>query len=762
MRRTAYQVLAASAASFALAQLLPAEPLGGVRGMLVVLPVVAALFASVGRSAGRNRPSVVEVVVWGGWILLALQHQALGIPGASGIVAAVGLALAGARTLALAVRLRRRIEPPVLWPFFALPLALYLFAWPWTTTARFPDGDEPYYLLLTHSLAEDGDVDLADEYREEAWRSFTTVPVEPQPGDPMGPDGEIYSRHNALLPLSLAPLYRLAGPFGAQLGMLALAAAAAAAGLAAARARFPGAPRGALAAWAILAFAPPLVLYAGQFWVEVPAALLVALVFWSLAQLDRRESVAGTFTTRNAFLVLALALVALPLLKLRFLALALPLGVLAFARLRSSANRRRELALLAAATLLALGLWNTWRFGNPLRMYAGSDLAILGVPLGAQLRGGFGLFFDAAFGLFALAPIWLLLVPAVHLALRRLHRHAGQASFVRLAEVAAFVPYLLLIGMRREWYGGWSPPFRYGVVLLPALALLLAPLFATKRPTFGLRWLGATLSALSATVALVYLVHPAWVYSLANGSSRLLDELSRNFAGDLVRLFPSMVRVRPATWIVPIALSLAVLVIALAGGRVRRSALAHPRFLWHSAVLGLLLLWSTLLAAAQRLPTSRIEFEDSWVSHQRGALFPERWTVDRTRFDGGWALRHTGQVSARPVAGGRSCRLAIRLLPVVEPASPLALEVRAGERLVATLSLPTTEAGETGDARARTPDTLPWVTLEAGPFAIAGGEELAFRAVGPATAGAAGSAGSAGSDTARSFVVLDRADLFWQ
>ncbi|MEO7795596.1 MAG: hypothetical protein ABIV06_12575, partial [Thermoanaerobaculia bacterium] len=238
MRRTAFQVLAASGASFALAALLPALPLGGVRGMLVVLPVVAALFASVGRAANGHRPTglrprnslpALECALWGGWIVLALQHFALGLPGSSAIIAGSGLALAGARTWTLAVRLRRRIAAPELWPFFALPLALYLFAWPWTTTARAPDGDEPYYLMLTHSIAHDGDVDLANDYAEQAWRSFTTVAVAPQPGDPTGADGEIYSRHSALLPLVLAPLYFLAGPFGAQLGMLALAAAAAAA-----------------------------------------------------------------------------------------------------------------------------------------------------------------------------------------------------------------------------------------------------------------------------------------------------------------------------------------------------------------------------------------------------------------------------------------------------------------------------------------------------------------------------------------------------
>ncbi len=761
MSRTAWQILAASAVSFALAALLPASPLGGVRGMLVVLPVVAALFASVGRAAAGNRPSALELALWAGWAVLALQHFALGLPGSSAIVAGVGIALAGGRVLTLAVRLRRRIALPGLWPFFALPLALYLFAWPWTTTARAPDGDEPYYLLLTHSLAQDADVDLADEYRDQAWRSFTTVPVAPQPGDPTGPHGEIYSRHSALLPLVLSPLYLLAGPFGAQLGMLALAAAAAAAGLAAARTRFGDRPRGLLAAWMLLAFTPPLLLYAGQFWVEVPAALLLALVLRALARLNPAGRPGATESAnRSELLALALPLVALPLLKLRFLALALPLGALAVARLRGSGRyrqHRRELLLLAAAMLFALGLWNLARYGNPLRMYGGSDLAIFAVPLSDHLRGDFGLFFDVAFGLFALAPIWLLLLPALVAAVanhppeepRRLPAPpAPLALTAPIAELGALVPYILLIGMRREWYGGWSPPFRYGVVLLPAFALLMPMLFGTRRPARGLRALCAALAALTSAIALLYLVHPAWAYSLANGSSRLLDELSHELPVDLVRLLPSMVRPRPATWLVPLLLALAVTAPLLwrrggGGSRHLQAAQRRRRVVWPLAALCLLLAWSGLLFAAARLPTSRIEFEDAWVSHRGGALFPERWTVDRSRFDGGWALRRNAEVTAQPVGGGDTCRLAIRLLSAVRPQAPLALELRAGARLVATLPIPPADdrAGSTAPG---------WVTLEVGPFPVATGEVLSFRAVGPPNPGRG------------SFVVLDRAEVHWQ
>ncbi len=191
-------------------------------------------------------------------------------------------------------------------------------------------------------------------------------------------------------------------------------------------------------------------------------------------------------------------------------------------------------------------------------------------------------------------------------------------------------------------------------------------------------------------LALVYLVHPAWAYSLADGSSRLLDELSAGSTVDLVRFFPSMVRTRPATWIVPLVVTLVVLGIGWrgAGRRSPRTRSSAASFAWPLAALTLLLGWSALLLAAQKLPTARIEFEDTWVRHRGGALFPERWTVDRTRFDGGWALRPGAEIAVVPVAGGSTCRLVLRVAPFPGPQAALALEVRAGERLVATLDLP--------------------------------------------------------------------------
>ncbi len=67
------------------------------------------------------------------------------------------------------------------------------------------------------------------------------------------------------------------------------------------------------------------------------------------------------------------------------------------------------------------------------------------------------------------------------------------------------MPYLVLVAPRSEWYGGWSPPFRYALVALPLLALALVPLLAERRRA-GARALLTGLAALTLALTLVWLV----------------------------------------------------------------------------------------------------------------------------------------------------------------------------------------------------------------------------------------------------------------
>ena len=81
--------------------------------------------------------------------------------------------------------------------------------------------DEPQYLLTAISLAEDHDLDVADELAAGRWRAFHAAPL-PEQTRPL-PSGRRLSPHDPLLPLLLALPVALGGWVGAKLAMAALA-----------------------------------------------------------------------------------------------------------------------------------------------------------------------------------------------------------------------------------------------------------------------------------------------------------------------------------------------------------------------------------------------------------------------------------------------------------------------------------------------------------------------------------------------------------
>ena len=89
--------------------------------------------------------------------------------------------------------------------------------------------------------------------------------------------------------------------------------------------------------------------------------------------------------------------------------------LLAMAWLYAGRPRRPLLVIAGLLTVVGGGIlaYNSWVYGNPLKVHSLDEAAFYRQPLGAFARGLSGFFFDGAFGLFAAAPIWMLLVPAV-------------------------------------------------------------------------------------------------------------------------------------------------------------------------------------------------------------------------------------------------------------------------------------------------------------------------------------------------------------
>jgi len=716
------------------------------RWTLALLPLVVLALAWIARACrrrgGRRLPPRLvlgEAVALVLLVTVILGHRSLGIADAAPALAAALFALLGVHVLAQVVALRpllgagggdpaaqdRRAahgRPSVL--FFVLPLVVYCAVLPWSAENRQPDGDEPYYLLLAHSIAYDFDVDLANNYAAADWRRFMDREIAPQPGDQRGPEGQIYSRHNAFFPAVLALPYRLGGRVGVLVALSAIAAALAWVGLRLALRTVPGRQSGALLAYGVLAFAPPLLLYSHQVWVEVPAALAVAVAF---ERLLAARSGRVTASDPAYWLPFAASVAVLPFLKMRFALIAGPLVLLAWWR---TGRSRRVVAVLAGSLVVALGavlVINQVRFGNPLKIHAWQELDLAAFSPASYAEGFFGLFWDAAFGLFFFAPIWLLVIPAAALAVRteRPDRVPGPGSdrapagsarwsaddehrrcAVLAGEIALLsLPYLALTAPRTEWYGGWSPPFRYGVVLLPLLVAVLAPVLATRRRP-GARALLAALGLATAVLTLVWMAIPGWTYDFADGRTRLLDALSDSLSADVARFFPSYVRPRLASWLWPPLSALAVGLLWWRPRRRRRlpGLVAGPT-LGAPAVAGAALLLLALAAlpwTGRHLATHVVEFEDPWVIHDGGHLQPEPWTVARSSYRSGWVIRPFEEVRVPVVPGGGALELAIELELGRNNPDPLTLEVAAGDRVLARW---TGEEGEEVPSR-----------LELGPF----------------------------------------------
>lgn len=613
-----------------------------------LLPLLVSGFAAL-RHRNRGYPSPAGRVSWlaavAGWGVLAVAWQNLALPHAAPVVAAAGaLLLAGWLATQLPGLLRRLagtrgVLPPRV--FFLLPFLVYLSALPWLQNRHTPGGDEPFFLLVAHSIAYDGDIDLANNYADDDALAYLPTSIEPQPGDPVGDEGQVYSRHPPAVPLLLALPYRLGGRTGATLFMMALAAGVAWAGLALAREIHPRRRRGQLLAWLALAFCSPLAVYSYRFWAEVPAALGLALASVLILR-HQSERVPDT-----AYLLgLALLLACPMLIKLRFGLVSVPLAMLAWWRMghRWRVGTRWRSALTVGAVLLIIGsavvVLNLAQFNQVLGMNSLQALDLGRYSMNDWLTGLAGQFLDGAFGLAGTYPIWLLLLPALVLTCRTRPLSRGL--------LLAWVPYFLILLPRSNAFSQFAPAFRYAFAVLPVLAACMVPAFEDRRAS--VRMVTRALAGLTVVLTIVWTVQPEWTVHRVTGTTHLIDRLQLVTHGDLGRFFPSYLRVRTAAW----AWAGAVLLLAACW----RWWPARPKLRGLATPL-LLLATSSIAWTASHAPTRTLEFEDSWVEHHGGREFPEPWKPwAQPR---AWRLAPGDRIRIPVVAGGPVLQPSLRL-----------------------------------------------------------------------------------------------------
>jgi hypothetical protein len=364
-----------------------------------------------------------------------------------------------------------------------VPIAFFLVVWTLTTHGKFSNsGDEPHYLMVAESLWSDGDLDVANNYRNGDGRWFGNETLEAGPHVRATLDGRVWSTHDVGLAVAVLPVYVAAtrasvllpdsllvtirqprGLFAYSLVSLSLVVLTAL-GLGLLINGFSQHAPAARAALVVLVvgLSPPVLSHAFLVFPETVAFFIVCLVVWLAVVPDSELT-----TRRVAFVVAVVGL--MPWLHRKYSFLVFGLVFLLVSRHAGWLRQQppRLLAGLAVLAVLPQGLLHAWTlhawgtFGGPQMVDA------LPFAPASAVAGGLGLLFDRERGLAGYAPVYLI-VPACWALSWKIYR----PWLVPLAVL--FLPMAAFSG----WFAGFSPAARH---LVPLVPLAVAPVAEALR-----------------------------------------------------------------------------------------------------------------------------------------------------------------------------------------------------------------------------------------------------------------------------------------
>jgi hypothetical protein len=437
-------------------------------------------------------------------ILLVLAGPLRWLVGLAAVIGAVS-AWASIRTWRVP-----RVPLPNRRAIFVGSLILYLaFGLRALSTAGL-EGDEPHYLIVTHSLLVDRDLKIENNHVRADYASFYEGELRPD-YIRRGQDGAIYSIHGPGLPVLLLPGYALAGVRGAMLTVSVLAALAALAVFDVAL--LLGAPSIAFLTWVGVCLTVPFVPHAWMLYPEIPCALIVAwAVLWLLASSPSRPAM---WVVRGA------ALACLPWLHTKFAVFLVVLTAALILRLR--ARTKETVALVGPIALSTLG-WFAYFYViygtiNPQAPYGRSPeltLRFENIP-----RSLLGLFVDQKFGLLIYSPVYVLAALGIGILWR--DRRWRTAAIVVICGVLS---YAVNSGRYFMWWGGASAPARFLVPILPLLALPIAAVLvnASSQMARATALVAISLSVIVAGGGLV-MARETLLFSPPHGVARIVEAI---------------------------------------------------------------------------------------------------------------------------------------------------------------------------------------------------------------------------------------------
>ena len=384
-------------------------------------------------------------------------------------------------------------------PAFAGLLALIIFAAAaWRTVPVFPGGDEPHYLVITQSLLLDRDLKIENNHRRGDYRSFYAGDLPPH-FQRRGRDGEIYSIHAPGLSAIVLPAFAIAGYPGVVVFLLTIAAAGSAlawwvAWLATRR------EDAAWFGWAAVTLPASAVFHSFTVYPDGLGGTLTLTAVWALLRTDD-ERRTGSERVRPWFWH-GMLLAILPWLHSLFAVIAGCLGALILLRLSATRNPAAKavafLAVPAASAVAWLGYFVAiYGTPDPSAPYGPGEIGSL-----QWVPGGLGgLLFDQRFGLIPYAPVLTFAFVGLGVMLTR-----PSSRRLALELCFAMLPYLVTVTHFAMWWGGWSPPARFFVPVLPLLAVPAAFVWTAMEDYRQRALIGVALACTALTTATLVIV----------------------------------------------------------------------------------------------------------------------------------------------------------------------------------------------------------------------------------------------------------------
>ena len=330
-------------------------------------------------------------------------------------------------------------------------------------------GDEPQYLLITHSLIFDKDFNLWNNIQDNDWRFFEHRPVDGHaPGFTYYNDlakGRLnskeklwqdkrYSVHRIGLPLVISPAYFLGlnwklGIRWATILFLNLCTALLAVNIYSFSFELTNNKTVSLWVWIFLAFSGPILFYSNKIFPDLLAALLIIFAYRKIRNFRHIDFV-------NPFII-GFCIAYLPWLHERFILTSFILFLFFIYSVKLSIKPIViSLVPIGISFVLQGGYYNLL-FGIPFPVNVHPSFSL-------KYGGLLGLFFDRNLGLFFYSPIYIISLIGAFGLLKERPKDLLWLSLI-------FIPNYIILGLFRDWGGGLCPPIRYLLSFVPLLTL---------------------------------------------------------------------------------------------------------------------------------------------------------------------------------------------------------------------------------------------------------------------------------------------------